>query len=448
MESNYTSFEALALEVLSLPSQHAARAYILRQLDPKFTKVDRLGNIFFDATPGVPKPFLVAHMDTVHAEFDAPLVLKKDKKTGRWQGFDPANPNELCGIGGDDKCGIAAALALHLMDYPCGLAFFSDEETGCIGSGDCDHGNFVDATMLVQFDRRGKEDAIRYTNGNCCWSEEFEKFFLPIVQEHGFKRSDGGSVTDVGKLVDDGIGICAVNMASGYYDAHQTKESVDIADLWNGVVAISHVLVADGASKVWVLSKADRDRIDDERYSDSYSNYYRSMTTGGTHTGRWTPKSELGKTLWPDNYDIYADAHDALKANDAAVKEIQKGSSIASPEYALDTGKYVLLPNGHYEAAKEFLAGHYIPIKGLVFRSPVFKGKFLSAIYAEGPGGTLFDLRFLESVNSKAGCIAYVTLSDTPGMMAVKRAIDAKAKAESKAKATTIPNTTTTTAAA
>jgi acetylornithine deacetylase/succinyl-diaminopimelate desuccinylase-like protein len=196
-----------------------------------------LGNIY--VTKGDPLadsvPCVVAHLDTVHELLPKDHVLTPlvspcgDFVTGfDWQGL------EQVGIGGDDKCGIVAALALlHDPDIVnLKAAFFVDEEAGCLGSAQACVEFFANARFILQADRRGGGDFVPDISGPLS-SPEFQAAVAPLLESHGFQRIDFGSLTDVMTLRDLGVGVSVANFSAGYYHPHTAREFIYLPDLDN-----------------------------------------------------------------------------------------------------------------------------------------------------------------------------------------------------------------------
>lgn len=188
---------------------------------------DTVGNLY--VTKGATSdgfPCVVAHLDTVHSIYTGtllPLVIG-DNVTG----FDPESMAQV-GIGGDDKCGIWVALKT-LEATPCiKLAFFVDEEVGCVGSGACDMSFFDDVNFILQADRRGRSDFVTDISGGLS-SKAFQKAVKPLITEFGYKFSPGG-MTDVQELRDRGVGLSVANMSTGYYHPHSYREYINLPDL-------------------------------------------------------------------------------------------------------------------------------------------------------------------------------------------------------------------------
>jgi putative aminopeptidase FrvX len=188
---------------------------------------DSYGNMYITKGTADVYPCYAAHVDQVHKYCDNFTVLR----TGDFfHAFDGARGQQV-GVGGDDKCGVYLCIQA-LKKFPaCKVALFKDEEVGCVGSGKADLAFFSDVAFIVQGDRRhNKNDCINYTNGVSTSSAEFDAAAAPILKEFGYAFADG-SCTDIGELVKRGVGCVALNLASGYFNAHSATEVVSISKL-------------------------------------------------------------------------------------------------------------------------------------------------------------------------------------------------------------------------
>ncbi len=159
---------------------------------------------------------LLAHLDTVHKE-----PVKQICET--------QNGNILMspqGIGGDDRCGVYALVTAYkrAMKKPW-LLFTCDEETGGKGAqkfcNEYKAGGLYDGLdelkMLVEIDRKGSNDAVYYD----CANYEFEDY----ITSKGFE-TDFGSFSDISYVAPE-LGVAAVNLSSGYYNAHTLHEYIN-----------------------------------------------------------------------------------------------------------------------------------------------------------------------------------------------------------------------------
>lgn len=198
---------------------------------------------------------LVAHMDTVHKKLPTIISYNKTKKT-------LSSPN---GIGGDDRCGIYMVLEV-VKKYNCSVLFTEDEEIGCVGAEkfiQTELAKELEFNYIIEFDRKGKNDAVFYD----CENFEFEEF----ITENFFKTA-WGSFSDISRLAPF-FGCAAVNLSCGYYNAHTTNEYVVVPEM---------MTVIDEACKI-LERTTDEDKFEyiEAKYSyyddyDYYDNYYNS----------------------------------------------------------------------------------------------------------------------------------------------------------------------------
>lgn len=211
------------------------KAFIRTELEAmgRLYTEDNVGNILVGGVDDF-GPLVVAHMDTVHrivGNVWEPLKIRH--KDGVL-----TSPT---GIGGDDKVGVWAALEA-LRKYPlCRGAFFTQEESGCVGSGRVD-GAWFDAAGIgwcIQADRRGYKDFVVCDWGGyegdpnlCSW-----KFIGAVggiaMAKYGYELCWSGSSTDVYTLSERGVGVSCVNISAGYYGEHTMGERVVLGDAYN-----------------------------------------------------------------------------------------------------------------------------------------------------------------------------------------------------------------------
>lgn len=208
----------------------AMQEFLIEYLPTIGAKVlqDDTGNIY--ATKGSDKTFpcLAAHMDTVHKITKG--GIHPVEIDGLITGINPLTM-EQTGIGGDDKCGIYAALHCLSGLKSAKAVFFVDEEIGCVGSSACHIPFFDDCRFVLQADRRGNSDWVTDIGGPL-GSPEFQKAVSKFLKNWGYKPTHG-MMTDVQALRDSGIGISVANMSAGYYNPHQDSEFISIWDLEN-----------------------------------------------------------------------------------------------------------------------------------------------------------------------------------------------------------------------
>lgn len=163
---------------------------------------------------------LVAHMDTVHEKPVKHICKTED-------GNILMSPQ---GIGGDDRCGVYALVNAHEMSkVKPWLLFTCDEEIGGVGAAAFEKDyradqlpkELADLKFIVEIDRRGKNDAVYYD----CDNKEFEDY----VTTKGFKTASG-SFSDISYIA-PALGVAAVNLSSGYYNAHTEHEYINRAEI-------------------------------------------------------------------------------------------------------------------------------------------------------------------------------------------------------------------------
>ncbi|NBS69444.1 hypothetical protein EBT31_11105 [bacterium] len=200
-------------------------------------RIDKIGNIYMQRGSAETYPCVVAHIDTVHSVLPpGHALMAAEVKPGVVTGFDAATM-EQSGIGGDDKCGIYAALRAMIATPACKAAFFVDEEVGCIGSGRADIGFFSNCRFILQADRRGGSDWVRDIQGPL-GSDEFQAAVAPYLKAYGYSPTSG-AMSDVMALRDNNVGVSCANMSAGYHNPHQSSEWIDIQQLENCVAMIT-----------------------------------------------------------------------------------------------------------------------------------------------------------------------------------------------------------------
>lgn len=205
MKTNLNKFKA----ILRKP-QDKLKDYLLNELlTLGYSPIERDGFLYAEGTVPV---MLVAHMDTVH--------IKAPRTINNADGV-LSSPN---GIGGDDRCGIYMILEI-IKENKCTVLFTEDEEIGCVGAEKFAKSDIVDEVQInyiVEFDRRGHEDAVFYD----CANDEFEKFILST----GYFKTAIGSFSDISTIAPI-LGVAAVNLSCGYYGAHTNKETIKLAEM-------------------------------------------------------------------------------------------------------------------------------------------------------------------------------------------------------------------------
>lgn len=163
---------------------------------------------------------LIAHMDTVHEKPVCSICTSAD-------GNILMSPQ---GIGGDDRCGVFALNKVYdTSSQKPWLLFTCDEEIGGVGArGFCNAyaqgqlpKELSNLKLLIEIDRKGSNDAVYYN----CFNSELEEY----ITSKGFQTAYG-SFSDISYIAPK-LGIAAVNLSSGYYNAHTLHEYINLQEL-------------------------------------------------------------------------------------------------------------------------------------------------------------------------------------------------------------------------
>lgn len=264
--------------------------------------VDKEGNLYITKGKSKTYPCVAAHMDTIHSITKGGIHPVEVR--GYVTGINPETM-EQTGIGGDDKCGVWAAVqCLQNLDC-CKAVFFVDEEVGCRGSSKCHLEFFKDCRFVLQADRRGHEDFITDISGPLS-SDAFQEAVMPLLIEHGYDFQYG-AMTDVMELRDREVGISVANMSAGYYSPHSDQEFIGIKELSTACLLMQGIcktltdvypFVAPKKKRSWYgFGRAYRDHgsLDAEYFSHSRRDAeinYSALQTNGQTMGEMFPDYE------------------------------------------------------------------------------------------------------------------------------------------------------------
>lgn len=252
-------------------TQKEVKNYAARELVKTHQKV-YVGDGYVYAQGTFPV-LLLAHMDTVHDKL--PNVIVCDEEKGIL-----SSPN---GIGGDDRCGIFMVLEI-IKNYNCSVLFCEDEENGGIGAKkfiETDLAKELSFNYAIEFDRKGKNDAVFYD----CDNEEFEDF---ITEE--FFKSSWGTFSDI-SVVAPFLKCAAVNLSCGYYNAHTTKEYVVIKEMLASMNAACKILDRTTEKDKFEYIEATYSNYYG-RYDAYYDDYYYQRYYSGAQTYKGYSKKE------------------------------------------------------------------------------------------------------------------------------------------------------------
>lgn len=198
---------------------------------------DKAGNLF--VTKGIAReyPCLASHYDQVSCHTH-PKDFRCIESGDIIMGWSDKLARQ-CGLGADDKNGIFICLnALERFDA-LKVAFFVDEEIGCVGSSHADLGFFNDVRFVIEPDRMNGSDFISSMSGVQVCSDEFIKD--SDFAEYGYKH-EMGSVTDVLTLLESGLEVSCLNLSCGYYHPHTDQEVTRVSELENCQNLVFHMI--------------------------------------------------------------------------------------------------------------------------------------------------------------------------------------------------------------
>lgn len=304
------------LEDFVMPSQKVLYTKLRRMF--KGNVVSSKGN--YVLIPGEVPVMLIAHLDTVHKE-------------GVQQICKTQNGNILMspqGIGGDDRCGVFALVKVHkaaAAGKKPWLLFTCDEEIGGVGAEKfCEHHRkgklhkeLADLKLLIEIDRKGELDAVYYECGN----EEFEDY----ITSKGFVTAFG-SFSDISVIAPE-LGVAAVNLSSGYYNAHTLHEYINRAHL-NATIEKVIGIVAEAAAEDFPKYE----------YVDSWD---REWGYGNAHYSGWGGllrrygTSEV-KDISEEIRDEYEELLDYYSASELDTLREEHGDSIIHTLYKSEMG--------------------------------------------------------------------------------------------------------------
>ncbi len=134
-----------------------------------------------------------------------------------------SNQGRGIGLGADDRAGITAMWLLRKSGHS--ILITDGEESGGIGAKAASRmipEQLSEHLFAVEIDRQMDQEMVFYDVS----TKDFEAY---MQQQTGY-RIDRGSYTDI-KDVCNAAGICGVNLAAGYWNQHQTSETLSY-DAW------------------------------------------------------------------------------------------------------------------------------------------------------------------------------------------------------------------------
>ena len=233
----------MKIEKILRKTQKELKVYVdnyLRSMG--YTTVVRDGFVY--ASGEIPV-LLVAHLDTVHRTLPETIYYSKNKR------------KLMCaeGIGGDDRCGVYMILNL-VSELKCHVLFCEDEEIGGVGANKFASSGIVPiVNYIIEFDRKGADDAVFYDCDN--------KDFTDFITSFGFREAYG-SFSDISILAPS-FGVAAVNLSSGYYNAHTNYEYINLDNIDS---------VLEKAKKIIQTKSNKFEYVESRKYLPAAKGYY------------------------------------------------------------------------------------------------------------------------------------------------------------------------------
>lgn len=219
---------------------------------------------------------LVAHLDTVHDKLPTSILYNTKENS----------VSSTNGIGGDDRCGVYMILEI-IKKYNCSVLFCEDEEIGCVGADKfacSETAKGLQFNYIMEFDRKGKNDAVFYD----CDNPEFEDF---ITKE--FYKTNTGSFSDISAIAPF-LGCAAVNLSCGYYKAHTKEEYVVLSEMEKSIQEACKILERTTENDKFEYIEAEHFY---SRYAGPQQNYF-----GDAFYFMFSYINEEGKEEWYDTY--------------------------------------------------------------------------------------------------------------------------------------------------
>lgn len=252
---------------------------------PGCTLYKNHGNLYVTRGEADLYPCVVAHTDTVH-DIHKEFHVKRHKDAL----YAIDQDYSRVGIGGDDKVGVFVALEILRTTEICKVAFFRDEEVGCVGSKVADMSFFTDVAFVLQCDRQGYADFVNNIFYSDLYCDEFSKAIKPLLDTYGRTESDGG-MTDVWQLTENGLEVAVANMSCGYYDPHSDNEYILISEVFATLDFVED-LVASLSYKRWTIKTEARDGY------GSYGGYYGGWTKKKSKKTKYRRYGGVAETSW------------------------------------------------------------------------------------------------------------------------------------------------------
>ncbi len=239
--------------------------------------VDDIGNII--ATRGKTESgkyiMVNAHMDTVQRQDDA--IMMTDPNFVYYDRFWNIIAGHNVMVGGDDKCGCAIAMTLATSTtLSFKILLTVGEEAGCYGVEAVDKKVFDDVLFCFTADRKHCCDIIDHYCGRTCAPDTVTKEISAVAREHNiFMEKNSGSVADTYHICQY---VPAVNLSSGYYNAHTSFDFIRVGETHDTMMVIRQFILNPGRMAAAIAAAP--------------KNWQKGTTYGTCYTGTWVGYDE------------------------------------------------------------------------------------------------------------------------------------------------------------
>ena len=227
---------------------------------------------------------LVAHLDTVHKKLPSEIVQQNTKIS---------SPQ---GIGGDDRCGVFM-IASIVEDTHCSVLLCEDEEAGMVGAKKFADTQFIkelDVNYMIEFDRKGRNDAVFYSCGN--------DDFIDFVVDNTNYRESFGTFSDISALM-PASKLCGVNLSCGYYNPHTVQEYVMYDEMLN-TISVAKALINEECEKFEYTTR--KYSYDPYAYCSYTPNKKKRSIVDMIKDDTCLELEVIAKDAYGDEYTIYA----------------------------------------------------------------------------------------------------------------------------------------------
>jgi hypothetical protein len=267
-------------EMILKMTQKQLKQYLTQELKQLgYKPINKNGFLYAEGSAPV---MLVAHLDTVHSQTPQLFLYSKDNRF-------ITSPT---GIGGDDRCGIYMMLEI-IKTHKCHILFTEDEEIGGVGAKLFTKSNIKpNINYMIELDRQGSNDCVYYDDEN----SEFHKY----ISDFGFKK-EHGSFSDI-SFIAPSLGISAVNISCGYYDAHTLREKIDLKVITTNIKRVKEIISTKTEKFEYVESES--------YFNTDFYNNLSNTETELMHVENGYVINENGELL--DGYDFFIDKNNKL----------------------------------------------------------------------------------------------------------------------------------------